>query len=84
MARYPKATPVQSPVKGQLLWEVDVQDASAAPVTGRKVQAGEVIGYVQAFYGMEELVAAVSGTLVAVPCQQGDKVEKGEILAFIQ
>ena len=28
--RYPKATPVQSPVKGQLLWEVDVDNDSKA------------------------------------------------------
>ena len=30
VAKYPKATPVQVPVKGQLLWQVDVDDASRA------------------------------------------------------
>ena len=84
LARYPKSTPVQSPVKGQLLWEVDVDDASKAPVVGRKVKAGEVIGYVQCYYGMEELVAAADGVLVAVPGKQGDAVSKGEIVALIQ
>ena len=84
VAKYPKATPVQSPVKGQILWELDVDDASKAPVTGKKVKAGEVIGHVQTYYGMEEIVAAVDGLVVAALAKQGDKVEKAEIIAFIQ
>ena len=84
MERYPKATPVQSPVKGQLLWEVDVDDASTAPVVGRKVKAGQCIGHVQTYYGMEELTAAADGVLVAVPGKQGDAVAKGEIVALVQ
>ncbi len=83
-ARYPKATPVQCPVKGQLLWELDVDDASKAPVVGRKVKAGEVVGHVQTYYGIEDIVAAVDGLLVAVLGKQGDQVAKGEIIAFVQ
>ena len=83
-ARYPKATPVQSPVKGQLLWEVDVDDASKAPIVGKKVKVGEVVGHVQTYYGMEDIVAAVNGLLVAVLGKQGDQVAKGEIVAFVQ
>ena len=84
VARYPKATPVQAPVKGQLLWQVDVDDASAAPVAGTAVKAGEVIGHVQAWYGMEEIVSAVDGRIVAVTGKQGENVAKGEIIAFVQ
>ena len=84
VARYPKATPVQCPVKGQLLWEVDVDDASKAPVVGKKVKAGQVLGHVQTYYGMEEVVSAVDGLLVAVLGKQGDNVAKGEIIAFVQ
>lgn len=75
---------MQSPVKGQLLWEIDVDDASKAPTAGRKVKAGEVIGHVQTYYGMEELVSAVDGLLVAATARQGDSVAKGEIVAFVQ
>ena len=82
--RYPKATPVQCPVKGQLLWELDVDDVSKAPIVGKKVKAGEVIGHVQTYYGIEDVVAAVDGLLVAVLGKQGDSVAKGEIIAFIQ
>ena len=82
--KYPKATPVQSPVKGQLLWELDVIDASGAPIAGKKVKAGDVIGHVQAFYGIEDVVSAVDGVVVAATAKQGETVVKGQILAFIQ
>ena len=84
VAKYPKATPVQVPVKGQLLWQVDVDDTSAAPAVGTAVKAGEVIGHVQAWYGMEEIVSAVDGRIVAVTGKQGDNVAKNEIVAFVQ
>jgi len=84
VAKYPKATPVQCPVKGQLLWEVDVDNDSKAPIVGKKVKAGEVIGHVQTYYGIEDIVAAVDGLFVAVLGKQGDAVEKGEIVAFVQ
>ena len=84
VAKYPKATPVQVPVKGQLLWQVDVDDASAAPAVGTAVKAGQVIGHVQAWYGMEEVVSAVDGRIVAVVGMQGDNVAKNEIIAFVQ
>ena len=82
--KYPKAVPVQAPVKGKLLWQVDVDDVSAAPVAGTKVDAGKPMGYVQAYYGMEEIVPAVSGRVVATLGKQGEDVAKGEIVAFVQ
>lgn len=83
LQKYPNAIPVQSPVKGQLLWQVDVEDKSYAPVAGTKAEAGKPLGYVQTYYGMEELIPATDGRLVAVLAKQGDKIEKGEIVAFI-
>ena len=82
--KYPNAVPVQAPVKGQLMWQYDVEDASTAPVAGTEVKAGEPMSYVQTYYGFEEVVPAVSGRIVAVCCRQGDMVAKGEILAFVQ
>ena len=81
--KYPNAVPVQAPVKGQLLWQVDVDDDSAAPVAGTEVKAGVGMGFVQTYYGMEELVPAIDGRVVAVLGKQGEKVVKGEIVAFI-
>ena len=82
--KYPNAVPVQAPVKGQLMWQYDVEDASTAPVAGTEVKAGEPMSYIQTYYGFEEVVPAVSGRIVAVCCRQGDIVAKGEILAFVQ
>ena len=82
--KYPKATPVQAPAKGQLLWEIDVQDDSKAPLAGAAVKAGAPMGYVQTWYGMEEIVPAVNGRVVAVTGKQGKEVAKGEIVAFVQ
>jgi pyruvate carboxylase subunit B len=66
------------------LWQYDVDDASAAPVVGTEATAGKPLGYVQAYYGIEEIVPAVSGRVVAVCAKQGDMVAKGEIIAFVQ
>lgn len=84
VAEHPSAVPVQVPAKGQLLWQIDVDDASTAPVVGSKVEAGKAMGYVQTYYGMEEVVPAVSGRIVAVTARQGDNLAKNEIVAFVQ
>lgn len=82
--KYPKAVPVQVGVKGQLLWEIDLDDDSKAPIIGTAVKAGKAIGYVQTYYGREEIVSAIDGRIVAVTGKQGKNVSKGEIVAFVQ
>ncbi len=82
--KYPKATPVQAPVKGKILWQIDVDDASAAPVAGTPVKAGKACGYVQTYYGIEEIIPALDGRIVAVTAAQGKDVVKGEIVAFVE
>ena len=84
LRKYPGATPVQAPVKGQLLWQIDVDDKGSAPSVGTEVKASEVLGYVQTWYGLEEIHSAASGRYVAVLGRQGETVAKGEIIAFIQ
>ena len=83
-SKYPHAVPVQAPAKGQLLWQVDVDDVSAAPVAGTEVKAGEPCGYVQTKYGMEPIIPARDGRVVAITGRQGKNVEKGEIVAFVE
>ena len=78
------SVPVQAPVRGQMLWEVDVTDESSAPVVGTPVRAGGVIGHVQTYYGMEEVVSAVDGRVVVVSAGQGKTVAKGEIVAYVE
>ena len=82
--RHPQAVPVQASVKGQVIWQIDVDDASSAPVAGTEVKAGVPIGYVQTYYGMEEIIPAIDGRIVEVCAKQGEFVVKGEILAFVE
>ena len=46
-------------------------------------EAGQVIAHVQTYYGMEEIVPAHSGRIIAVCAGQGSSVVKGEIIAFV-
>ena len=78
------AVPVQAPVMGQLVWQIDVDDVSCAPVLGSIVKAGEPMAFIQTYYGLEEVVPAVSGRIVSVSAKHGDSVSKSQILAHIQ
>ncbi|MFA6895275.1 MAG: biotin/lipoyl-containing protein [Bacteroidales bacterium] len=84
IAKYPNAKPIQSNVKGQVMWQYDVADASKSPNIGDKVKADQIVCFVQAYYGMEEIKTGFEGRIVAVCAKQGDKVDKGEILAFVE
>ncbi len=84
VAEHPEAKPVQAPVKGMLLWEYDVADASKAPAIGKQVKTGDIICAVQAYYGMENVISNFDGKLVAIFPKQGEQVEKGEIIAFVE
>ena len=84
VAKFPNAKPIQATVKGQVIWQYDVADASTAPTIGTEFKAGKPICYVQAYYGNEEIQAPIDGKIVAITAKQGDKVEKGEILGFIE
>ncbi|MCI1779817.1 MAG: oxaloacetate decarboxylase [Bacteroidales bacterium] len=83
VAKYPNALPVQATVKGTLVWEYDVVDDSKAPNIGTEYKMGDVVCRLQTYYGLEEVKSPMSGKIVAVCAHQGDKVEKGEILAFV-
>ena len=82
VAAHPGAIPLQAPAAGRLLWQIDVDDDSAAPVSGTAVEAGNACGYVQTRYGMEEIVPATSGRILTVTGKQGRDVAKGEIVAL--
>ncbi|MDR0693971.1 MAG: oxaloacetate decarboxylase [Prevotellaceae bacterium] len=80
---YPAAQPVQSPAKGQILWQYDVADTSTAPVIGTAFQKGQTLCFVQTYYGMEPVVALAGGKVVQIETKQGDKVEKNQVIAFL-
>jgi len=83
LEKYPQAKPVQATVKGQLLWQYDLTDKSSAPIIGDSVQEDKAICFVQTFYGLELLKSPKTGKIVQIFAKQGDTVEKGEIIAFV-
>lgn len=83
LEKYPDAIPVQAPAKGQMLWNIDMDGISSAPVIGAAVTEGESLGYVQTYYGIEEILSLSDGLIVAACVKQGESVVKGEIIAFV-
>ena len=83
-AQYPNAMPVQVTAKGNIVWQYDVVAESTAPAIGDKVEEGKPICYVQTYYGLEEIKAPKTGKIVYVAVGQNDKVEKNQIVAFVE
>ncbi len=82
-AKYPEAKPLQATVSGQVIWQVDVDDVSTAPVVGTSVKEGDVVCFVQTYYGIEEVKALTSGKIIQIETKQGAKVQKNQVLAYI-
>ncbi len=82
-ANYPNAKPVHAPCKGQVLWQYDMMDASTAPFEGATIQEKDNLCYIQNYYGIEPVSMGYGGTIVGTYVKQGDHVQKGQILAFV-
>jgi pyruvate carboxylase subunit B len=82
-SKYPDAKPIQAVVSGQLIWQVDRDDVSSAPVIGTEVKEGDVICFVQTYYGIEEVKALNSGKVIQIEAKQGERVKKDQVLAYI-
>lgn len=82
--KYPNAKPIQSTVKGQVIWQYDLMDKSSAPNIGEAVEANKAMCFVQAFYGLEAIKPAFNGKIVAICAKHGETIAKGEIIAFVE
>ena len=81
--KYPESKPIQATCSGQVLWQVDLVDPSTAPVIGTVIKEGQVICLVQTYYGIEEVKALSSGKIVQIETKQGARVQKDQVLAYI-
>ena len=80
-----KAEPITAPVNGQVLWEIDVVNASMAPAIGDKFQEGDHFCYITTLWGEQaEVKANFTGKIIEVCAQQGATVNKGDVLAYIE
>jgi pyruvate carboxylase subunit B len=84
LEQHPAAKPIQSTADGQLIWTVDPAQESVAPNIGSPVTEGKPVCYVQAYYGIEPVKALASGKIVSVNAKHGERVEKGQVLGFIE
>ncbi len=86
--KHAKADAIVSPVRGQLFWEIQ-GDGEAAPANepyiGKEYKEGDAFCYILTSWGeLETIPAALGGKLVEVAVKQGNKVRKGDVLAYIQ
>lgn len=81
---HPEAKPVTATVSGTVLWELAIDEPSIEKPVGTKFEEGDLVCFVSAYFGNEEIKALFPGRLCSIIAKQGDKVMKGEIIAFIE
>lgn len=81
--KHPSAEPLQAPCSGQLVWQVDVVDKSTPPVIGTFYKTGDVVCYIQTYYGLEPVTAMFDGKLLQYDASQGKSVQKNQVIAVL-
>ena len=80
-----KADPIIAAEKGQIIWEVAVEGVSHAPAIGRHYTADELFCTIITPWGeLQPVATGLGGRLVEVCAKQGDHVERGEVIAYLQ
>lgn len=82
--KYPNAEPVVAPVSGRIIWELDYTDRSMEPVHGKLFKESETLCTLQTRYGLEHISSFCTGRVVAVEKRQGEIVQKGEVIAYLE
>ncbi|MCI7359821.1 MAG: biotin/lipoyl-binding protein [Prevotella sp.] len=86
--KHAKADAIVAPVKGQIYWEFQGEGECAPavePYIGKTYAEGDSFCFIQAPWGeFVEVQAALGGKLVEINAKQGSKVNKGDVIAYIE
>ena len=80
-----KAEPIVAEERGQILWEIDVDGPSMAPVVGKRYEVDELFCYLSTTWGAtQEVRTNFTGRIIEVCAKQGAQVMKGDVIAYIE
>lgn len=80
-----KADAIVAPVKGQLLWEVAAEGESLPPAIGKSVAADEEFCTIITAWGeLQPVATGLGGRVIEVCAKQGDHVNRGDVIAYVQ
>lgn len=82
-AKYPGAKQIVAPVAGLLIWELTVNEPSMPKPIGTRFFENETVCFITTYYGNEEVKSLYSGQLCEVIVNHGEKVNKGDVIAFV-
>ena len=86
--KHAQADAIVAPVRGQVFWDFqgDGETAPAVePYIGKEYKEGDAFCWIQAPWGeFVEVKADLGGKLVEIGAKQGSKVQKGNVIAYIQ
>jgi pyruvate carboxylase subunit B len=82
--KYPNAKPILVPVGGRVYWEADFEQKSVPLALGTDIKQGDIVAYLLTFYGPETIKANFNGKVIAVCAAQGELIDKGDALIFVE
>ena len=86
--KHAKADAIRSPYKGQIFFEFGGSSECVPclePYIGQHYKEGETFCYIQTGWGhIEPVPAALGGKLVEIAAKQGMKVNRGDVIAYIE
>lgn len=86
--KHAKADAIVSPFKGQVFFDFEGSSECVPcvePYIGQHYKEGETFCYIQTPWGqIEHIPAALGGKLVEIAARQGSRVNRGDVIAYIE